>query len=314
MASQVTSGYSTEGTQYATDNSYYLLDTLSGSGSTILGPVTVSGNITVTGTTTLQGAAGALSLNTNTITANGPAATYSSAGKLAVSTASTAADSLTLTSAGGASLSAAAGPVTVSTAGVNPLNLSSPAGPVVMTCGPAHAVTVQGGAMSLLAQGPVALNSATSGITINSQLNSQLTSSAGSVAVLGAGGGILCQSAATAASSGAGVELVNSSLALGRGVQLYPSMGTFAAPALATQVGPGHTFGITGNKAFITTGGASATLIISPPPFGGTQWIAVVGQIGNTPTNVASVVQNGGSIICTPSNILAPMTVYVLIL
>lgn len=56
MALQLRSGFATEGTQYATDSSYYLLDTVPGSGSVIVGPVTVSGNLVVTGTETVQGA------------------------------------------------------------------------------------------------------------------------------------------------------------------------------------------------------------------------------------------------------------------
>lgn len=58
MASQAKSGFSTEGTQYATDGSYYLLDTVPGSGSVIEGPVTVTNNLTVTGSETVQGALG----------------------------------------------------------------------------------------------------------------------------------------------------------------------------------------------------------------------------------------------------------------
>lgn len=56
MATQVRSGFSTEGTQYALNNSYYLLDTVPGSGSVIDGPVTVSGNLIVTGSETVLGA------------------------------------------------------------------------------------------------------------------------------------------------------------------------------------------------------------------------------------------------------------------
>jgi len=55
---QAKSGFSTEGTQYATDSSYYLLDTVPGSGSVIEGPVTVTNNLTVTGSETVQGALG----------------------------------------------------------------------------------------------------------------------------------------------------------------------------------------------------------------------------------------------------------------
>lgn len=55
MASQLKSGFATEGNQYATDSSYYLLDTIPGSGSTIAGPITITGNLVVTGTETVIG-------------------------------------------------------------------------------------------------------------------------------------------------------------------------------------------------------------------------------------------------------------------
>jgi len=55
---QAKSGFSTEGTQYGTDGSFYLLDTVPGSGSVIEGPVTVTNNLTVTGSETIQGALG----------------------------------------------------------------------------------------------------------------------------------------------------------------------------------------------------------------------------------------------------------------
>lgn len=56
MASQLRSSFSTEGTQYSVDNSYYLLDTVPGAGNIISGPITISGNLTVTGTETVLGA------------------------------------------------------------------------------------------------------------------------------------------------------------------------------------------------------------------------------------------------------------------
>jgi hypothetical protein len=56
MSLQLQAGFSTEGNQYAKDSSYYLLDTVPGSGSNIAGPITVTGNLVVTGTETVQGA------------------------------------------------------------------------------------------------------------------------------------------------------------------------------------------------------------------------------------------------------------------
>jgi len=61
--SQASSSFATEGTQYARDNSYYLLDTVPGPGDAIPGPVTISATppsiaLTVAGTTIMTGAAG----------------------------------------------------------------------------------------------------------------------------------------------------------------------------------------------------------------------------------------------------------------
>lgn len=332
MASQVTSGYATEGTQYAQNGSFYILDTVPGSGSAIPGPVTVTGNLTVTGTTTLLGAAAAPSFNTNTITAPGPAATYSSAGKLAVSTASTASDSLTLTSAGGATLSAA---------GVNALNLSSPAGPVVVTCGPAHAVTVQGAAISVLATGTAAINSSTAAATVNGTTGLTLATSGGTANLAGptvaltSGAGNINLTAATAtsrvnivnsASNGIGIASANDAVTFGydinlggetfmtKGLAVGVGQGTFAAPQQVPQPTPGaNVFQMTTQKAFLTTGvnagGVAGVVVLFPTGGAATQnWIPLVGQIGVGATNVASVYTNGASCIVVPSNPLNPMT------
>ena len=56
--SQALSGFATEGTQYAQDNSYYVLDGVPGAGNVLDGPITVAGNLVVTGTETVQGALG----------------------------------------------------------------------------------------------------------------------------------------------------------------------------------------------------------------------------------------------------------------
>jgi len=60
---QASSSFSTEGTQYATNNSYYLLDTVPGSGDAIPGPVTISATppsvaLTVAGNEIVTGALG----------------------------------------------------------------------------------------------------------------------------------------------------------------------------------------------------------------------------------------------------------------
>jgi hypothetical protein len=64
MASQVTSGFSTEATQYAYDNSYYLLDNVPGAGDVLQGPITVTGNLTTTGNEIVQGALGVVGVAT----------------------------------------------------------------------------------------------------------------------------------------------------------------------------------------------------------------------------------------------------------
>lgn len=303
MASQVTSGYSTEGTQYAQNNSFYLLDTVPGAGAALPGPITVAGNLTVTGTTVSQGAASALSLNTNTIT-GGPIAITSAAGSNITVTAPTTG---TVTLAGDSVLMNAASSAQV-TSPVAVLVQATPYGTLGLGPSILGSATVNLNANS----GNLSINSVAGSATLSATVGnviltspSQVTTTCGNQIVNVLGNGL-------AASSGYGVDVIGAAR-LRNGVAVGPGMGTFAAPAAATPAGSGHTFQMLANKAFITTGGATTTLIVTLPG-AGNNFIVSVGSVGATAQNVALVVQNGDIVTLTPTNPANPIVVSILAL
>lgn len=328
MASQVTSGYSTEGTQYAQNNSFYLLDTVPGAGAAIPGPVTIAGNLTVTGTTTLQGAAGATSLNTNSITAGPASATYAASGNLAITSATqlslqgasvgvtATAGALNLASSGAGSIvmnPAAGGSMGVTSPTINvtasaAANVISPIVQITastqatVTGNFAQVISAGNGTLqlgpSVLGNAKVRLQSTTGNISLEADTNQSLR----------------VVSDAFAAANGFGVQ-VKGKLDLIDGLSLASTQGTFAAPALATNLGGAYGFTMLGNKAFITTGGAvGISLTIDFPGGGGKNWIPILTQIGTNQTNVASYQTNGDGLVITPSNILNPVIVGIVVL
>jgi hypothetical protein len=118
---QVTSGFSTESTQYAYDNSYYVLDSVPGSGDVLQGPITVTGNLTTTGNQIVQGSLGVLG-SVNAPSVNGPAVL-----------ALTGATGLTATATtGNVAVTATAGTATVSGPLASGYNLTVNAGGAVL--------------------------------------------------------------------------------------------------------------------------------------------------------------------------------------
>jgi len=346
MASQVTSGYSTEGTQYATDNSYYLLDSLAGPGDIILGPVTVSGNLTVTGTTTAVGALGASSVNTNTITSAGPAATHSSAGSLALSAVTTASlagatTNVNASAAGGVNVAAAAGPVnlTASTnlvaSGATGVAASSTLGPITLTTSDAVAgnitltaangATVQGVGRARLqhtgAVGSADVISNLGNVVVNAAVGAVQISCSGAAGQLymlnSAGNGPIVQSTTLAVANGYDTQLKGETF-MSKGFAVGVGQGTFAAPAQIPQPVPGaNIFQMTTQKAFLTTGanaGGVGVNILFPLADATQNWIPVLGQIGVTATNVSNVYTNGTTAILVPTNPLAPCTFSIVLL
>ena len=335
MAAQVTSGYSTEGNQYAKDNAYYLLDTLPGAGDVILAPVTIAGpvgspGLIVQGTTTLQGAAAALSLNTNTITSGPAPAVHSASGPLTVtSTALTTVSGATtnVSSTGAMNVSASAGPVTVSANGNNALSLFSPAGNVaisaagavnaVSTAGPvslsgATGATVAAGAGNLVMTGNlIGLTSATN-ITLQ-------TAAANGVITLqnNTGGGLVVNGPGQASATGFDVRITGE-LNVERGFASATGNGSFAAPAVVSPAGGGgYIIDMFGQKGFFQTSGAAGVVIIVRFPIFPliTQnWVPVIGQIGVTGTNIASFYSDGVSCVIQPSNPLSPCTFSIVLL
>jgi hypothetical protein len=334
MASQVTSGYSTEGTQYAQNNSFYLLDTVPGAGAAIPGPVTIAGNLTVTGTTTLQGAAGATSLNTNVITAGPAPASYTATGNLSITalgSLSEIANGITLNSLNGnvsvggvgsgsiVMSPATGGSVNVTSAAVN-LNASTQAivsGPVAQVVSSANgSLVVSPGSgpgstkvslSSTLGSVAIAANGLGGDVNVSSQVGDVILSAAA-----GASRVTVIQSAG-AANNGFGVE-VRGKAFLTQGLALGPTQGTYAAPAAATNLGGAYGFTMLTNKAFITTGGAvGISLTIDFPGGAGADFIPILSQIGTTPTNVASYQTNGNGLVITPSNPLNPVVVGIVV-
>lgn len=337
MASQVTSGYATEGTQFAQDNSYYLLDTLAGPGDIIAGPITITGNLSVTGTTTLQGPAAALSLNTNTITAPGPAATYASAGSLAISAVTTASlagarADVTASAAGGVNVTAAAGPVNLTAS--TGLVASAGNAIVVRSTGPAGAT----GNASLTSINADAAISGQTGVTVITNTGTALVQAptinmiaptgtislnangvASRITLLNSnlkGMGVLSQS--DTATAGYDVQLVGE-LFVTQGFAVGTGQGTFAAPAQVPQPIPGaNVFQMVTQKAFLTTGvnagGVAGVNVLFPVSSPSTNWIPLVGQIGVTATNVSAVYTTGASCVAVPANPLAPMTFSIVLL
>lgn len=124
---QALSGFATEGTQYAMNNSYYLLDTVPGAGNVLDGPITVAGNLVVTGTETVQGALGvAGNVNAPSMTspavlsltgANGLSAVATTGNVGVTSTAGT----VTVTSSGNANVTSTAGNVNLTAGQFNVL-------------------------------------------------------------------------------------------------------------------------------------------------------------------------------------------------
>jgi hypothetical protein len=353
MASQTSSSFSTEGTQYAKDNSYYLLDSAPGAGISIVAPVTIAGapgtpGLIVQGTTTLA-QTGALSLNTNTITAGPAAATYAASGNLAISSAgnaslsgallntvSSATTALTLAPASanlgcqgnnigltafGTSI-VSSGPVTMSSATGSNINITAPGttADIAVSAGDSVTVNAVAGTLSMQGLGNTNLTSLGGTLSLLGAGNTNVQSSTGALSLQGfttasissQGQIVATFNDAATALNGFGVEVYGTTR-LRNGFASVTGMGTFAAPASATPVGPGHSFQMTGNKAFITTGGATATLIVAFFA-AGQNFIAQVGQIGATGTNVGSIIQNGDTVIIGPANPLNPIVVSILAL
>jgi hypothetical protein len=317
MASQVTSGFSTEGNQYAQANSYYLLDTLPGPGDVIVAPVTIasavdSPGLIVQGTTTLQGAASALSLNTNTLTAGPAAAIYSASG------------TQTISSATGTTITAAANGIALKASGSGGVRIAGGAGSVVDVSGASITLRSSGNISSaaannntLSATNAMNIGGASLGLSAVGLASVQASSfiaasnnAAGGMSMVNQNSsGYYVNSVNTAASLGY-ANLIAGEVYLNSGLAIPTGQGSFAAPAtIPAAGGGGYIWQMTGNKAFLQTAGAAGTVVIVLFPTGvGTQnWVPLIGQIGVTSTNVAAAYTDGVSVVLQAANILNPM-------
>ena len=282
--SQASSSFATEGTQYARNNSYYLLDTVPGPGDAIPGPVTISATppsvaLTVAGTTIMTGAASVSGV-------------LNAAGGVVTNAINAATPGLSIT---GGSVGAGA--------------------PVLLQTYASGTLTIKGGigGGGGAGAGNIVMTS-TSGVLIEGDT---LTPGVDSVRLANSGGAVLKvlnENAAAAANYGlqvlAPAFLVN-------GLANFPTMGTYAAPAAATSTGGGgYTFTMTGNKAFVTTVNPAAALIVTLPlnSLGATNnWVAIVGQVGATATHVTQVI-NTGLLLTMTGNVTDPITVSITLL
>ena len=280
MASQTVSGFATEGTQYASDNSYYLLDRVPGTGSVLEGPITITGNLITTGTTTSQGALAAPSVNVatgvtaQTVTCTEVVAQGVRANRFRQPVGST--DPMSLEPNAGNRFDVVSG---------GNVNITTGAGGLMTLQGD----PVGGGGVIVKGRGPngsaVLANEGDFGVFVNSPVNT--VPQGCSVAVAGRFG-------------------------MTTGLRLLPNEGTFAVPAAATLQTPGgYLFEMDGNKAFITTGGAAFTLIVRLPVTDN-NWVINYGAIGAPSSlNVAQVVTGGSLVTFQSANLTLPITLWI---
>jgi hypothetical protein len=316
---QASSSFATEGNQYASNNSYYLLDTVPGSGDAIPGPVTISATppavaLTVAGNEIVTGSAGV-------------AGVLTASGGVLTNTVTATAGSLVLT-----------GPSSA---------LVSTTGPINVTAGAGQNVTVgasANGTATLVSTGVTSQTTVASShnVTVNATNNVAITADTGSVTVetivgnitlkaknalvfqatdnnifiqtnnlslntgVSIGGGVfnpglLVNNDATTTATGLG-SVFRGPVFQSKGLYLDATDGTFSVPLSVTTV---HQ--MAGNKGFFTApAGTVSVQILFPNPTMG-NWVAIYQQIGTNPTNIGLSVQDGQKYIINSANILNPM-------
>lgn len=321
MASQAKSGFSTEGTQYATDSSYYLLDTVPGAGSVIEGPVTVTNNLTVTGNETVQGALGVA----GNITAPGlfapsaAALTVSGVGSNFLSmlptgdirlitgtTAGTPADRITISNAdvpgtlaqlNGLDINGGLVTLQAGAGGTGRLNLYNKGngGLSLLNDCAGSSMLIQNAtasaSLSVLNTGTGNLN-ITNASTGSTDLNIVNTNPTGQIYVTNSAGNVYI----TSGSASNNFILIGPSAATGAGVTLSNGLsctGSFAAPLAI-----GASYVMTTNKGFFSTNQAIC-IIFFPSYLGvgtGRQGIALISGIDGQAYSPLSATQDGVSL------------------
>lgn len=282
MASQTVSGFATEGTQYASDNSYYLLDRVPGSGSVLEGPITITGNLVTTGTTTSQGALAAPSVNVATgVTAQTVTCTEVVAQGVRANRFRQPLGSQDPMSVEALTRVDIDGPD-----GVNIRSTGSQLGPN---------------------QGRITIT----GSTLGTDITLEARANGGINLANSAQRGLFVQGPTAAGTLGASVSVVGR-FGMDTGLRLLPNEGSFDNPVQATLQTPGgYLFEMDGNKAFVTTGSAAVVLIVRLPVTDN-NWVINYGAIGApTSLNVGQVVTGGGIVTFNAANILAPITMWI---
>lgn len=309
---QAKSGFSTEGTQYAVNNSYYLLDTVPGAGSVIEGPVTVTGNLLTTGNEIIQGA---LSVAGN-ITAPGVFQVTGAAAPLALVGSSTTSGGVAVSLPGGST-----GAITLTGAGSNSLTLPAN-GNINLLTG-----TVAGTPTDVISIGNAGAAPATfngvrikdtvggtedSGVQVvtsgtasrlvlqgNGSNGVLVTNTAGQISIINgntSGGGVVISAndggfSLTSNNTTGAPLFVGSLSGVGQGITLTSGLsyaGSYSAP-----ISIGASYIMTTNKAFLATNSFSCTVFFPANLGVGEKGVALINGLTGQNFAPISVAQNG---------------------
>ena len=269
---QASSAYSTSGTQYNATNSYYLLDSVPGSGDAIPGPVTITAAppavaLTVAGNAVATGDVGV----SGTLTV--PAIASNSTGSW------TAASGLTLTSitsnvvlnaaTGNATVSAGAGTLTLNATGN--ATLASTAGQIIVQAGAGQNATVGAGlagVANLVSTGPTSKTNVVSGGAVALEAGNgtlTLTSDVGGISLFApnATDGVISLNPGSSRTV---------SIVTGGGLSILPCYGSPTAPIGIPQ---GSSFQMPTCKGFFTITGAGVAVpycALLPPDLAATPY------------------------------------------
>jgi hypothetical protein len=324
---QASSAYSTSGTQYNATNSYYLLDSVPGSGDAIPGPVTitaappdvaltVAGNEIVTGSAGVGGvltASGGVLTNTVTATAGSLVLTGPSAALVSTT------GPVNVTAGAGQNVTVGAsanGTATLVSTGVTSQTTVASSHNVTVNATNNIAITADVGDINGTAAGSMNLSSGVGNVVIDSGNAAFLRALTGSVYILNAdtnfnnavfiGGttpfnpGLLVFNDMSVSVRALGAQF-RGQVYQSKGLYLDATDGTRSVPLSVTTV---HQ--MAGNKGFFTAPIGTVSVQILFPP-GIDNWIAIYQQIGTNPTNIGLSVQDGQKYIINSANILNPM-------
>ena len=304
MASQTLSGYATEGTQYSVDGSYYVLDSIPGSGNVLDGPITVAGNLTTTGNTSVLGSLGsagpltAATVNTSNVSPSAGQTTPLIVTGLAAGVTVTSSGP-TIVNGGSVAVSATTGNLTMQSVSSNVLISRGATSSIGMSNDVTVLNTTLDGKINLTTQGNlgginIVANGATGVVYLEGGFGVQLANASSSTSTPNR---ILATGSYTSVSTG--------NFEFPAGLYLNPGMGTFAASQLIS-----GGINMVGNKGvFRSTSGDVASVVIFDPrvaPNG----VALYGKVGTNAFAPALAVQNGSALTITWDLVSAPQSTF----